>query len=229
MSYFIINLHHNYLPLPQAFPLLTASLSSSQTKYPNLPSSPTEHYNFSLFCGLHLKFGFVRMSSQAVWLWSNPYLVFKVCASVLTPSPTITNIINLSLTSGQFHPTLKESVIFPFSPLLKEPTLDKDQLITLSPMVFTILTSLPTASITQLKQLCCISMIISSMPSDHRSFHVFASLISLPLSTPLTIRVSSSSLLSIFLLVVFLKALFSVLYFLSCIPPHSALSPPHFL
>ena len=104
-----------------------------------------------------------------------------------------------------------------------------DLLITLSPMVFTILTSLPTASITQLKQLCCISMIISSMPSDHRSFHVFASLISLPLSTPLTIRVSSSSLLSIFLLVVFLKALFSVLYFLSCIPPHSALSPPHFL
>jgi len=54
-------------------------------------------------------------------------------------------------------------------------------------MVFTILTSLPTASITQLKQLCCISMIISSMPSDHRSCHVFASLICLPFSTPLTI------------------------------------------
>ena len=28
-------------------------------------------------------------------------------------------------------------------------------------------------SITPLKQLCCISMIISSMPLDHRSFHVF--------------------------------------------------------
>jgi len=34
---------------------------------------------------------------------------------------------------------------------------------------------------------------------------------------------------SIFLPVVFLKALFSVLYFLACIPPHSALSNPHFL
>ena len=41
-------------------------------------------------------------------------------------------------------------------------------------------TSLPTASITPLKQLCCISMTISSMPSDHRSCHVFASLIWLP-------------------------------------------------
>ena len=39
--------------------------------------------------------------------------------------PTITNIVNLSLISGQFHPTLKESVI---SPLLKKPTLDKEEL-----------------------------------------------------------------------------------------------------
>jgi len=37
----------------------------------------------------------------------------------------ITNMFNLSLTSGQFYPIPKESVI---SPLLKKPTLDKDQL-----------------------------------------------------------------------------------------------------
>ena len=37
------------------------------------------------------------------------------------------------------------------------------------------------------------------------------------------LNVIKISLLSIFLLVVFLKALFSVLYFSSCIPPHSAL------
>jgi len=42
-----------------------------------------------------------------------------------TPVPTITNIVNLSLTSDQFHPILKESVI---SPLLKKSILDKDQL-----------------------------------------------------------------------------------------------------
>ena len=42
-----------------------------------------------------------------------------------TPVSTITNIVNFSLISGQFHPTLKESVI---SPLLKKPTLDKVEL-----------------------------------------------------------------------------------------------------
>jgi len=39
--------------------------------------------------------------------------------------PTVTNIVNLSLSSGNFHHTLKESVI---SPLFKKPTLDKDEL-----------------------------------------------------------------------------------------------------
>jgi len=41
----------------------------------------------------------------------------KECASVLVP--IIINIVNLSLTSGQLHPILKESVI---SPLLKKST-----------------------------------------------------------------------------------------------------------
>ena len=49
--------------------------------------------------------------------------LLKECSSVLVP--TITNIVNISLISGQFHPTLKESVI---SPLLKKPTLDKEEL-----------------------------------------------------------------------------------------------------
>ena len=52
-----------------------------------------------------------------------PTWLLKICASVLTP--TVTNIVNLSLSSGQFHPILKESVI---SPLLKKPTLYKNQL-----------------------------------------------------------------------------------------------------
>jgi len=38
---------------------------------------------------------------------------------------TITKIVNLSLSSGQFHPTLKQSAI---SPVLRKPNLDKDQL-----------------------------------------------------------------------------------------------------
>ena len=52
-----------------------------------------------------------------------PTWLLKECSSVLVP--TITTIVNLSLTSGQFHPILKESVI---SPLLKKSTIDKDQL-----------------------------------------------------------------------------------------------------
>ena len=39
--------------------------------------------------------------------------------------PTIIDIVNLSVSSGEFHPTLKQSVI---SSLLKKATLDKDQL-----------------------------------------------------------------------------------------------------
>ena len=53
-----------------------------------------------------------------------PTWLLKECSSFLVP--TITNIVNLSLISGQFHPTLKESTI---SPLLKKPTLyDKEEL-----------------------------------------------------------------------------------------------------
>ena len=52
-----------------------------------------------------------------------PTWLLKECSSILVP--TITNIVNLSLITGQFHPTLKESII---SPLLKKPTLDKEEL-----------------------------------------------------------------------------------------------------
>ena len=48
---------------------------------------------------------------------------FLQCASILVP--TITSIVNLSLSSGEFHPIFKQSVIYP---LLKKATLDKDQL-----------------------------------------------------------------------------------------------------
>ena len=52
-----------------------------------------------------------------------PTCLLKQCSSVLIP--TITNIVNLSLSSGHFHPILKQSIIFP---LLKKFTLDKEQL-----------------------------------------------------------------------------------------------------
>ena len=56
-----------------------------------------------------------------------PTLAQVTTAASRSPTlvPTITNIVNLSLISGQFHHALKESVI---SPLLKKPTLDKEEL-----------------------------------------------------------------------------------------------------
>ena len=58
-----------------------------------------------------------------------PTWLLKECSSLLVP--TITNIVNLSLISGQFHPTLKESII---SPLLKKPTLNKEELSNYQPI-----------------------------------------------------------------------------------------------
>ena len=60
---------------------------------------------------------------------SIPTWLLRECSSVLVF--TVTNIVNLSLISGQLYPTLKESVI---SPLLKKPTLDKEELSNYWPM-----------------------------------------------------------------------------------------------
>ena len=60
-----------------------------------------------------------------------PTWLIKECSSVFVP--TITNIVNLSLTSSQFRPTLKESVI---SPVLKKPTLDKEELSSYRPISY---------------------------------------------------------------------------------------------
>ena len=53
-----------------------------------------------------------------------PTWLLKECSALLVP--TITNIVNMSLSSGNFHHTLKKESFI--SPLLKKPTLDKDEL-----------------------------------------------------------------------------------------------------
>jgi len=112
-----------------------------------------------------------------------PTWLLKECSSVLVSK--ITNIVNLSLISGQFHPTHKESVI---SPLLKKPTLDKEELSNYRPIsnmslisktermssnhvswiaslltIYPILTSQPTSNISPPKLLFCTSTITSSV------------------------------------------------------------------
>jgi len=93
---------------------------------------------------------------------------------------TITNVVNHSFISGQFHPTLKKSVI---SPLLKKPTLDNEELSNYRPISNlsiiskliepllvksrimdhlsskSILTNQLTANIILLKQLFCTSIV----------------------------------------------------------------------
>ena len=79
-----------------------------------------------------------------------PTWLLKVCAPVLIP--TIINIVNLALTSGHFHPILKESVI---SPLLKKFTLDKDHLSNCRPI----------------SNLCLISIIIERVVKSRLTDH----------------------------------------------------------
>jgi len=122
--------------------------------------------------------------------------------------PIMTNIVNLPLSSGQFHHTLKESII---SPRLKKFMLDRAQLLNhrsvsnlsrLSKIiehvvksrltdhltVFLILTSLPTVNTIPLKLLSYsyVSTIITSMHQVHNKYHVSASSTSLLPLTPST-------------------------------------------
>jgi len=96
-----------------------------------------------------------------------PILLLKECASVL--ARTITNVVNLSLTSGQFHPILKESVI---SPLLKKSAFDQDQLSNyraisilsfISKIIERVVKSRLTDHLTSNKHPSCIFMIMSLM------------------------------------------------------------------
>ena len=91
----------------------------STTMSPHSPAPLTTPPSFAL---LNLPLNLKCQRSFSTFLTNNLILIlsqlglFKKCASVLVP--TITNIVNLSLSSGQFHPTLKQSTI---SPLLKKP------------------------------------------------------------------------------------------------------------
>jgi len=92
---------------------LRLSLTSNPaTSSPHSPSPPPS--NFSVFTP--------ASKSEVHKILSNcpneqsesdpiPTWLLKECSSVLVP--TVTNIVNLSLISGHFHATLKESVISP--------------------------------------------------------------------------------------------------------------------
>jgi len=139
-NYCTANLLHSYLPLPQVSPLLAHLLLSSPMKYLNflcslLATPPQLLHTYLSFCNTFCFLHFtLPLNPKSIRLYQtaptsnlipiDSHLASqKECASVLVPN--ITNIANLSLTSGQFHPILKESVI---SPLCMKSTLDRNQL-----------------------------------------------------------------------------------------------------
>jgi len=106
---------------------LRLSLANSSTSAsPHSPSSPITPPDFSTFkpaseseiCKILFSCRNKQSDSDFIPTW-----LLKECSALLVP--TVTDIVNLSLSSGNFHHTLKESVI---SPLFKKPTLDKDEL-----------------------------------------------------------------------------------------------------
>jgi len=96
------------------------------TSSPHSPSPAATPPNFSVFTSAS-EFEVYKILANCPNKQSDldpiPTWLLKECSSFLVP--TIINIVNLSLISGQFHPTLNESII---SPLLKKPTLDKEEL-----------------------------------------------------------------------------------------------------
>jgi len=132
----LLALHLTALPLfsPAKYPNSVSLTSNSTTSSPHSlhhhpPATPPD---FSVFTP--------ASESEVHKILSNcqnkqsdsdpiPTWLLKECSSILVP--TSTNIVNLSLTTGQFHPTLNESII---SPLLKKPTLDKEELSSYRPI-----------------------------------------------------------------------------------------------
>jgi len=140
VNYSIVNRYPPYLPVLHQRVSQTVLLLSLQTRF-TIPPLPGCHLHCPLSSPSPLvtppQFSSFRSASKleiSKILLNCPYKqadsdpipptwLLKKCSSVLVP--TITNIVNLSLSSGQFHPILKESTI---SPLIKKSTLNKDQL-----------------------------------------------------------------------------------------------------
>ena len=94
---------------------------------------------------------------------TNMYLV-KLYHAIEFQGQTITNIINLSLSSGNFHPTLKESIV---SPLLKKPTLDNEDLSNYCPISNVSLISKITERIVKSRLTCHLSS--NNLLNPHQS------------------------------------------------------------
>ena len=105
---------------------LRLSLSASPVHSPHYPPPPTTPPDFSDFPPATVDeiIKLIRdCPDKQSSLDALPTSLLKHCSHVL--APIITRIVNLSLAIGEFCPQLKRSII---TPLLKKPSLDKDNL-----------------------------------------------------------------------------------------------------
>ena len=116
-------------PIPQAHPVFQKKYYSS---FVSSASDNPKHLWQTVNKLLHRKSSSPLLTTSPGTSLADSFASFftgkypnSVCLSPATPLHHLRNIVNLSLTTGQFHPTLKESII---SPLLKKPTLDKEEL-----------------------------------------------------------------------------------------------------
>ena len=128
MSDNVVDLHRFASFFTDKISKLRLTLSSQPANVamasPHCPSPPTSPPYFSTFRpASESEISKILLSCPNKQCDSDPIptWLLKECSSVLIP--TITNIVNLSLSSGQFHPILKQSII---SPILKKFTFDKD-------------------------------------------------------------------------------------------------------
>ena len=111
---------------------LRLQLSPNATQSPHYPSPPALPPDFSTFPPATIE-EISRIihdcPNKQCDLDALPMSLLKHCSSVL--APVITCIVNLSLATGEFSPQLKKSII---TPLLKKPTLDKENLANYRPI-----------------------------------------------------------------------------------------------
>jgi len=105
-SFFTDKISRLWISLTSIYPVVSqhtpSPLSTPPVSSTFRPASESEIYKILFDCPNK------QSDSDPIPTW-----LLKKCSSVLIP--TITNIVNLSLSSGTFHPILKESTISPSS------------------------------------------------------------------------------------------------------------------
>ena len=103
--------------------LLTNAHNSSTATHPNPPHKPAALDSFMPTSESEIIKLIAQSPDKQCDLDPIPMSILKHCAHIL--APTITKMVNLSLSTGHFPSTFKQATV---TPLLKKPSLDKESL-----------------------------------------------------------------------------------------------------